>query len=425
MNNKNLPLTKHQTVRTTRAWTSFLTQMNFCQLIKYFLPISYILFFLGFFFLPSSKSQSKFFYVGIAFPFFISIFMKKIDFRSLFSSRIFLLSTIFLVYMFSTLLWAENCELSEIFKDGRRGLYILIFLGVTIHLIQLYPNFLQRLLVLLCWTAVIFAVGYIVFYYSQYSFPYSRLKGFGQLDNPILASSVYGIALIASMYLFQQQQTVKMKLLYLGMSLVLFLYILLAQSRGPLLALAVTIVGWLMLEGFSYKKGKHRHHNDFFLLLLIISAAAMILLTLYPDFLESRLVRGASYRLEIWGQSLLQSGDAPFFGHGLNADTRLIMSDGSKMRHHHSVYMTTLFYGGAIGLLLLVVLVGSALWHGFTHVEKQQRFLLTCMLLFGAICIASAGSTLISYPKPFWIFFWFPVSLVAASELRGKFPGGE
>lgn len=420
MNNVNLQQPMPQAAGSTQVWTSFFAQMNLARLKNFFLPVSYTLFLLGFFFFPSSTFHCNFFYVAVAFPFLISIFMKKVDLRSLFFNRIFLLSTIFLVYMFSTLFWADNCDLSDISRYGRRVLYVLIFLGVTIHLIQTYPNFLHRLLVTLCWTAAIFAIGYIVFYYRQHPFPNARLSGFGQLENPIMASSVYGIVAIVCIYLFQQQRTVKMKLLYLGMLLVFLLYMLLAQSRGPLLACGVTILVWSLIGGFSYKERDHGHLNNFLLLLLIISAAIAAMFILYPDFFKAHIFRGTSYRPEIWGQSLLQTKNAPFLGHGLTADTLLIMSDGTKILHHHSVYMTTLFYGGIVGLLLLIVLAGSAIWQGLTRIEKLQKFLLTCMLLYGIICMVTDGNTLIRHPKPIWLFFWFPISLVAASELPGN-----
>ena len=128
-------------------------------------------------------------------------------------------------------------------------------------------------------------------------------------------------------------------------------------------------------------------------------------------------------RMEIWEQGLSQAKNKPYFGHGLNADTRIILS-GIKtknkiMLHHHSVYMTTLFYGGIVGLSLLIALVGSAIRQGWTRTVRRERFLLTCMILFGALCIATDGNTLLRHPKPVWVFFWFPIALVASSELPG------
>jgi O-antigen ligase len=125
--------------------------------------------------------------------------------------------------------------------------------------------------------------------------------------------------------------------------------------------------------------------------------------------------------LEVWRQAISQAKDAPCFGHGLNADTRIILPKIRKARfHHHSVYLETLFYGGIVGLLLLMMLVGSAIWQALTRTGELQKFLLTCMLVFGFLCVVTDGSTLIRPPKPFWFFFWFPIALVAASEVPGN-----
>ena len=425
MNDTGLQQAEPQTAQNKRAWISLLKRMNLAQLKKYFLPVFYTLFFLGFFFFPSSKSHCNFFYMAVAFPFLVLIFLKKVALRSFFSSRTFLLSAVFLVYMFSTLFWANNYELSDIYKNGRRVLYVLVFLSATIHLIQVYPNFLQRLIVLLCWAAATFAVVYIVFYYTQHPFPSSRLRGFGQLHNPIMASSVYGIVFIACIFLFLQQHTVKTKLLYLGMSLVLFLYMLLAQSRGPLLALGVTIFGWTISESLLHKGGKYVYRSKLCIALLLIFSVGVSLFIAYPGFFKSRFIGREIDRLELWGSALLQAKSAPCFGHGLNADTRIILSSGKKRVHHHSVYIETLFFGGIAGLLLLTVLVGLAIRQAFTRPGELQKFLLTCMLVFGALCIMTDGNTLIRHPKPVWIFFWFPIALVAASELSGNLLGDE
>ena len=416
----NLERTQSQGTRATSNWIYSIRGVNLRGLKQHFLVVSYTLFCLGFFLFPSTKFHSNFFYVAVALPFLICIFMKKVALRSFFSSRTFLLSTIFLVYMFSTLFWSDTYQLSDISKYGRRLLYVLIFLGVTIHLIQVYPNFIQRLLVLLCWTATIFAVGYIVFYYTRHPFPHSRLFGFGQLYNPIMASSIYGTTSIACLYLFQQQHTVRTKLLYLGMLLILFLFMLLSQSRGPLLAWVITIFGWTILEKLSYKGGKDDHDNRLWLVLLLILALVLVLFIRYPDFFKSHVCRKTVRRLEIWEHSLSQARNKPYFGHGLKADTRVILSSGKIKPHHHSVYLTTLFYGGIVGLLLLIALVGSAIWQGWTRTVKRQKFLLTCMILFSALCMVTDGNTLLRHPKPVWLFFWFPIALVAASELPGN-----
>jgi O-antigen ligase len=248
------------------------------------------------------------------------------------------------------------------------------------------------------------------------------MSGYELLDNPIEASSIYGIVFIACIYLLEQQRTVKMQLLYWGILPAVFSYILLAQSRGPLLAMAVTIFAWQVLAWLLHKGGKDNHRNRLLVLLLLIFAASVASFIYYPEFFKSFFLR-ESYRLETWGKILARVTDAPFFGHGLNADTadtRTVMSDGFVMLHPHSVYLATLYYGGIVGLFVLVALISLAIWQGVTRVGKPQSFLLTCMVMFGALCMVTDGKTLIQHPKPFWIFFWFPIALVAASELPGN-----
>jgi uncharacterized membrane protein len=85
MNDTNLQHTEPQSARVTRTRISLLTQINLTQLKKHFLAISYTLFFLGFFFPPSSKSHSNFFYIAVSLLFLILIFMKKAPLGSFFS----------------------------------------------------------------------------------------------------------------------------------------------------------------------------------------------------------------------------------------------------------------------------------------------------------------------------------------------------
>ena len=167
--------------------------MKVKQLGQYFLPASYTIFILGFFFSPSSKFLSNYYYLAVVFPFVILILMKRADLRPLFSSRTFLLITVYLVYMLCTLSWADSVSMSDLTKYGFRVLYVLIFLSVTIYLTQSYPMFLQLLLALLCWAAAGFAVAKILFFYSQNPFPGTRLVGYGLLPLAYRASSQYGI----------------------------------------------------------------------------------------------------------------------------------------------------------------------------------------------------------------------------------------
>jgi O-antigen ligase len=397
-----------------------LVEVNVKQLKHYFLPASYTILILGFFLFPSSKSISNFFYLAVVAPFVILIIMKKVDLRSLLFSRTFLLVSIYLVYMVCTLFWADSLGLSDLSKYGRRVLYILIFLGVTIHLTQSYPTLLKGLIIVLCGTAAIVAIANVLFFYRQHPFPSTRLFGYGLLHMPFKASSIYGIIVLACMYIILTQHSTSVRLAYLGLLLVSFSYMLLAQSRSSLLALVSAMIVWQLSVWMFHKEGKSNRRNKVLTALVVIAAASAVLFMAYPGFFEEAFLRGYSpRRLELWGKLLARVEEAPWFGHGLTASPRTEISYGRILFHPHSVYVGTLLYGGIVGLLLLVAAVISALWQGFGCGRQPINLAAATMVLYGTLCIGLNGNMLIHHVKPFWLFFWFPVALVIASEIPG------
>jgi len=281
--------------------------------------------------------------------------------------------------------------------------------------------------VLLCWTAAAFAIAKILSYYSQHPFPDTRLLGDGLLTLAFRPSSQYGIIAIACTYLVLHQRTIKIKLLYMGPLLASLSYMLLAQSRGPLLSFAVSMLAWQLSAWLLRKEESHNHRNRLLVVLALMSVLITALIIVNPEYFKLVFLRKISYqyRLDIWGQLLVRIKNAPWFGHGLNADPRTEVSIGVIWLHPHSVYVATLLYGGIVGLLLLMAVVISALWQGFGRVRQPMNLMAASMVLYGALCIAPNGNMLIHHPKPFWLFFWFPVALVVASELPGHPLHGE
>jgi O-antigen ligase len=384
--------------------------------VEHLIPISYTLFLIGFFLFPSSKFLSNFYYLGVTFPFFLLIVLKKLNPKLLFSSRTILFVTIYFVYMVCTLFWAESFAISDLSKYGRRVVYILIFIFVTIYLTQSNPHFLKRLLTYVCSVAAIVAIGNALFYYSKHSI-LGTLWGYGLLSSPSRAASQYGFVTIVSIYLLLQQRTTKAQFLYSGMVLVNFSYVLLAQSRTTLIALAFTIFTW-QLSAWLFHGEENNYLKKLSVLLVLLSAGISALIIGFPEFSKAIFHKqGLLYRIEMWKQLLTQIEQSPWFGHGINASVRLVMPNGFVFGHPHSVYMGTLFYGGIVGLLILLATLFSAIWQGFGPSRQRRNLALASMVLYGALAIVSNGNMLIHHPKPFWLFLWFPVALVASTEL--------
>ena len=186
--------------------------------------------------------------------------------------------------------------------------------------------------------------------------------------------------------------------------------------------LAWQLSAWL-LQGERHLN----HRNKLLVVLVLISVVISALFIFNPEYFNlSFLTRISSrHRLEIWEQLLVRIKDAPWFGHGLTATGRTITSDGFVYVHPHSVYVGTLLYGGIVGLSFLVAVVISALWQGFKRLGTPINLTSATMVLYGALCIGPNGNMLIHHVKPFWLFFWFPVALVVASEIPGHPLHGE
>jgi O-antigen ligase len=195
----------------------------------------------------------------------------------------------------------------------------------------------------------------------------------------------------------------------------------LAQSRGASLALLVTLLAWQLSTWLFQEENYYIHSNKMLFVLLSIFVVISVLLIFNPEYFKLSFLRGKSvgHRLQMWEQLLVRIKDAPWFGHGLTADARTTTSDGFLYIHPHSVYVGTLLYGGIVGLSLLVSTIISALWQGFGRVRQPLIVVATFMVLYGAICIVANGNMLINHVKPFWLFFWFPIALVVASEIPG------
>jgi len=347
--------------------------------------------------------------------------MKKVDLGALFRSRTFLLVAIYLVYMFCTLFWADSFEINDLSKYGRRVLYIIIFVAIAIHLTKNYGYFFSKLMPFVFAISAFVALTTMVIFYLQHPFPSTRLFGYGLLDNPFQASSIYGITVLVCTYFLLHQSSFGMRLTYLGLLLVSFSYMLLAQSRSALLPLVIAMAVWQLFIWSGEKKGSGSQKRRLFIVLAIIFAGSVALFLIFPGFFDMAfLSRPSLYRVKLWGKLLTRIETAPWFGHGLTADPRTEISPGRILVHPHSAIMGTLLYGGVIGLLFLFAVVISALWQGFRRIEKPIDLLVASMALYAFLCIVLNGNMLIHHVKPFWLFFWFPIALVMASEMPGN-----
>ncbi len=363
-----------------------------------------LVFLAGFYFFPQSKPHNTAYYVLVLLPFLLSL--RRQDLVAYWQSSIFRLTIIFLVYLTLSLAWGEHTMLDDWIKYTKRLLYMFGF--VCMVMAYYNPQYLNKLCKVIASVAVVMAVVSMVLYDSSLYPPPDRLKNFGILDHEIISASTYGFAAIVLLYGFPLEHQYRLWIKLGGFS-ILLLDMLLTQSRGPILALTITICIVELLHG---------KHRKLVIVFIIASIAAGILM--FTDAIDTPawIVRngGDTYRLQIWQHVWQRILGSPWYGLGLSANETIVFPACSCIPHPHNIFLATMLYGGVLGLLMLIVLLAHSLMIAFSQFKSDQQVKFLAFLLFGIICGLTDGNKLIDHPRPMWLYFWLPILFIAAQQ---------
>ncbi len=232
-----------------------------------------------------------------------------------------------------------------------------------------------------------------------------RLHGWGATSHPILGASVMILAYLAALCRALSER--RWWLGHLAAAGTMALFLVLTESRGPWLAASVTtmflcaagpwrwralgglvavVVAWRLLPGWV------RHHQ--------------------ADML---VARGSSHRFEIWDRTLQVIRERPFFGHGLAANLDL-----PGITFPHDLYLSVLFYSGAVGGVLFA---GLVLWVCWALWEERRGWTPEWLWMVAIwVSVLVAGLTdlgqITKGPGPMWFIFWLPVGVVLARRRK-------
>ncbi len=132
-------------------------------------------------------------------------------------------------------------------------------------------------------------------------------------------------------------------------------------------------------------------------------------------------------RIDIWEDHFSRM-DHPadwVFGHGLGRNVfvqkvspeagRWYYEDDEKgyLQLPHSAYVWSLYFGGIIGLALLLALYATAGWQALLCAIKHQYYIPLATLLFGAGHLLVNGNSLLTNLGTIYLCFWLPIGLAA------------
>ncbi len=371
-----------------------------------FLRYAYLIFLAGFFLSPNNHLHRNFYYLFIIAPFLICLDSKFI--QDCIRSTLFKLSILFLLYFLTTMFWSDADLSSEEYYDlTRYFLMLVIFILTTMMVSAGSAQFFDRIKFWLCLFALIAAISFALIFYASNSFPTVRLHGpFSYTRNPNQAAMYFGFVGIIAYSSASFSKITWQKIFYWFVSLTLFGYILLSQSRGPLLAFIIAII----VGSFFGKSWKAIG------LILALSIGFLCLIEFGNTGIPSFFDRGIGIRKELWLETLNRIGQAPLLGEGYFTDVNTRI--GKRALSPHNLLLLVTLKSGVIGGGLLLVLILTALVYSYQYFSTCGNWIYIGLLVFFFICMSVDSVHLLYKPSLGWLIFWMPVALIAAEEVR-------
>ncbi|WP_455426272.1 O-antigen ligase family protein [Dryocola sp. LX212] len=195
---------------------------------------------------------------------------------------------------------------------------------------------------------------------------------------------------------------------------ILFISLLLTQSRGPLIAfIAAFSLLFIVNPRYSLK-------NILYAFLIIFIVALLIYLTKFSDILIFRienLYKQSFIRFGIWQNAIEIAKDKPFFGWGYDKGLVFVNSIGQNITTTHTIYLASFLKGGIVGLLLMLSVVVLGLFQIRKHLLAGQKTEVS-IFIFSLIYYMSQGMFIIGNPQEFWFLFWFPLAVILSTPVK-------
>ncbi|WP_312141516.1 O-antigen ligase family protein [Pantoea septica] len=289
----------------------------------------------------------------------------------------------------------------------KHSFYILFFVLMINHVVKKYGILrLHSLIFAAAFTLLILTFIYV----DKSTLLTGRLENgfFSAPSNVIDLGGYFAIGIISAFIIARESGK---HWIYFPASL-LFIGLLLTQSRGPLLALIVS-------SFLLFAKYKHIHLRHILSALgCIVIISLFFYFTGYGSEYSQRLIDAyqQSYvRFGIWHHTLELVEQKPWFGWGFDKTLSFRNSLGDVVTTTHSVYFSTLLKGGGVGLALLTgVLIAGLVcaWQRF----HEEMALEAMLYLFSLMFFITQGMFVIGSPSEAWMLFWLPLAVAMASR---------
>ena len=192
-----------------------------------------------------------------------------------------------------------------------------------------------------------------------------------------------------------------------------------SQSRGPMLGFIAGLVVICLFHGRAFLRVG---------LWIGVVVGFYFVLILWTGGSADLVERGSAGRIDIYQWFLERiSGLELVFGRGFGAGSSIPKEElGWFVHHPHSSYLTQLILGGAIGLAVLLAVIGWS-WRDAWRQGKRGECLWVALLSGGFVPLVVDGAeifTLHSVPRLEWLMVVFPAALAAGRAYGSRTRAG-
>lgn len=373
---------------------------------KYILGCSVLFFLLSGFLLPSNPAWAFPFY-ALVIPLFILVTARSRADLPCPKTLVFFLLTV--GWFGLTIFWGEHPDTRRTYKYVNAAFSNSIYLLVSFWLFTgvLLPRFCMisfaRLFTAMCLVNVL--ISFLFYDWSTWE----RLSGYAETRHPILGGYIVSLAIPMALLVFDRRAQ-RYDRLFSVLALLSFItFVFLTGSRGAWLTGTAALCGYIIVRIRSAW------------LPMILGLCGLTVGTaiqfggLHSDFFVEQLSRN-SYRLPIWKDTLTHVLERPFLGYGVQS--KLILAE--QFNFPHSLYVSSLYYGGVFGLLALLgsFFCGArAVFHMKETSEKAFSLSLLSVPLVGGL---TDMGQLIKPPSEEWYIVWLPLIITCSLHFKSR-----
>lgn len=374
-------------------------------LVLWILPVGLLLLLSALFFVGNRNVLHRIVYILFSVPTLFLLCIRPREFKDLLREPLAIAFLAFSAWALTSLLWspAPSSD-TDLFKRPLNTFMLFGGCGLLLHYRnELFkPIFFSAAVI-----ALVVSLGNLVAFAKGYQPGMRMIGGLGALDNPLLSSHLFGFFTVYWLYVCMTTQRLNVLWFSVPALAIMTAAVLATGSRTPLVALVLAIL-WM-----SFVSRNRRS-------ILLLAGTALGVAGLILFYPESIIMRGSSFRLELWSMSLQLIAEHPWIGHSYDSELFLTLADGYQLREPHSFALGVLYYVGIIGFIPWAFMLGWGLYKGLKERAQPLFILASSLLAYGIGAGLTEGGGILSRPKEHWFLLWIPLAIITGLSLAQR-----